>query len=54
MQHLLAVIGVLIVVWLVVAIVGAVVEGLFWLFMVGLVLFLLTAAWGWTRRDSRR
>ncbi|SEP15196.1 hypothetical protein [Trujillonella endophytica] len=51
---LLAVIGVLIVVWLVVAIIGAVVKGLFLLLMVGLVLLLLTAAWGWVRKDSRR
>lgn len=51
---LLVVLGVLAAVWLVVAIIGAIVEGLFWLLMVGLVLFLLTAAGGWARRNSRR
>lgn len=50
----LAVAGVLIAIWLVVAIIGAVIKGLFLLFMLGLVLLLLTAAWGWARKDSRR
>ena len=51
---LLVLVGVLVVLWLVVAIIGAVLKGLFWLLMVGLVLSLLTAAWGWARRGARR
>ena len=43
-------IGVLLVVWLVVTVVGAVLEGLFWLAVVGLLLFVGTAVLGWTRR----
>ena len=50
----LALIGALVVVWLVVAVIGAILKGLFWLLMVGLVLSLLTAAWGWSRKDARR
>ena len=50
---MLRLLGVLLLVWLVVTVVGAVLEGLFWLAVVGLVLFLLTAAVGWGRRDTR-
>ena len=50
---MLRVIGFLLVVWLVVTVVGAVLEGLFWLAVVGLVFFVLTAAVGWGKRDTR-
>ena len=42
----------LLLVWVAVAVIGAVVEGLFWLLVIGVVLFLATAAWGWVRRKS--
>ena len=45
-------IGVLLVLWLVVTVVGAVIEGLFWLAVVGLLFFAGTAALGWRRRNS--
>lgn len=45
-------IGLLLVVWLALAVIGAVVEGLFWLLAVGAVLFLATAAFGWTKRST--
>ena len=41
------------VVWLAVTVVGAVLEGLFWLAVVGLLLFVGTAVLGWTKRDTR-
>ena len=50
---MLRLLGVLLLVWLVVTVVGAVLEGLFWLAVVGLVLFVLTAAVGWGKRDTR-
>ncbi|WP_193315204.1 hypothetical protein [Nostocoides sp. F2B08] len=37
----------LLVLWLVFALLGAVLEGLFWLLVIGVVAFLATAAWGW-------
>lgn len=40
----------LLVVWIVVSILGAVIEGLFWLTVVGIVLFLGTAAYAWAKR----
>jgi hypothetical protein len=49
----LRLLGFLLVLWLVVTVVGAVLEGLFWLAVVGLVLFVLTAAVGWGKRDTR-
>ncbi len=50
---MLRLVGFLLVVWLVVSVIGAVIEGLFWLAVVGLVLFVLTAAVGWGKRDTR-
>ena len=50
---MLRLLGVLLLVWLVVTVVGAVVEGLFWLAVAGLVLVVLTAAVGWGKRDTR-
>ncbi len=49
---MLVLIGVLLVVWLVVSILGAVIEGLFWLTVIGIVLFLGTAAFGFLKRKS--
>ena len=34
-------------IWLVVIVLGAVIKGLFWLVFVGALLFLATAAYGW-------
>lgn len=50
---MLALIGILLVVWLVLTILGAVIEGLFWLAILGVVLFLATAAYGFIKRKSR-
>ena len=50
---MLRLVGFLLVVWVVVSVVGAVIEGLFWLAVVGLALFVLTAAVGWGKRDTR-
>ncbi|GDY32119.1 hypothetical protein [Gandjariella thermophila] len=41
-----AVIGVLLLVWLVVTVLGALLKGLFWLAVIGGVLFIGTAAYG--------
>jgi hypothetical protein len=49
----LALIGILLVVWLVITIVGAVFKGLFWLAVLGLLFFLATAAFGWGKRNTR-
>ncbi|MCE5290680.1 MAG: hypothetical protein LLG14_15770 [Nocardiaceae bacterium] len=49
---MMALIGILLVVWLVCTIVGVVVKGLFWLTLVGIVLFVGTAALGWMNRAA--
>ena len=46
--------GLLLVVWLVLTVVGAVVEGLFWLAVVGLLFFVATAALGLKKRNDPR
>lgn len=51
---MVAVIAVLLLVWLVLSVVGALVEGLFWLTILGVVLFLATAAYGAIKRRSGR
>ena len=50
---MLRLLGVLVLVWLAVTVVGAVVEGLFWLAVVGLVLIVVTRLVGWGKRDTR-
>jgi hypothetical protein len=45
--------GLLLVIWLAITVVGAVVKGLFWLAVIGLLFFLATAAFGWGKRDTR-
>jgi hypothetical protein len=45
--------GLLLVVWLVIAVAGAVIKGLFWLAVVGLIFFAATAAIGWNKRNDR-
>ncbi|MFD2766724.1 hypothetical protein [Micromonospora eburnea] len=47
---MIALIVTLLLVWLVLVIVGLVVKGLFWLFVVGAILFVVTAIIGWVRR----
>ncbi len=43
---------VLLVIWVVFIILGAVIKGLVWLAVVGAVLFLATAAYGWVKRQA--
>jgi hypothetical protein len=49
----LRLLGLLLVVWLVITVVGAVIEGLFWLAVIGLLFFAATAALGWNKRNSK-
>ena len=45
-------IGLLLVVWLLVTVIGAVVKGLFWLAVLGLLFFGVTAVLGWNKRRT--
>ncbi|WP_201295017.1 MULTISPECIES: hypothetical protein [unclassified Nocardiopsis] len=47
------VILVLLAVWLVLAILGTIIEGLLWLALIGAVLFVATAVWGWFQNRQR-
>jgi hypothetical protein len=49
----LRLLGLLLVVWLVITVIGAVVEGLFWLAVIGLLFFAATAVLGWAKRDNK-
>ncbi|WP_199241042.1 hypothetical protein [Naasia lichenicola] len=44
----------LLVIWVVLAILGAVIKGLFWLLIIGVVLFLVTAVFGGIRQSRGR
>jgi hypothetical protein len=48
----LRILGLLLVVWLVITVIGAVIKGLFWLAVVGALFFLATAALGWNKRRT--
>lgn len=50
---LLRVIGVLLVLWLAISLIGAIIKGLIWLALLGGLLFVATAALGWTKRDRK-
>ncbi len=43
----------LLIIWLVLSILGFIVEGLIWLAVIGLVLFVATAGWGWVKRKAK-
>jgi hypothetical protein len=45
--------GLLLVVWIALIVIGAVVHGLFWLIIIGVVLFLATSAFGALRGRNR-
>ncbi|MDV6271749.1 hypothetical protein [Rhodococcus globerulus] len=49
---MLALIGFLLVVWLVFVVLGFAVKGLLWLAIIGIVLFVGTAIWGWLKRKT--
>ena len=49
---MLGIIVLLLIVWLALVVIGAVIKGLFWLVVVGVILFLATAAFGWVRRNT--
>ena len=43
----------LLVIWLILSILGFVIKGLLWLAVIGLVLFVATASWGWVKRKAK-
>lgn len=45
---------VLLVIWVALVVIGTLIEGLFWLVVVGAVLFLATAGYGWVKREALR
>lgn len=49
---MLGLIALLLIVWLAFIVIGAVVKGLLWLLVIGAVLFLATAAYGWVKRRT--
>ncbi len=51
---MLQLLGFLLVLWLVFVALGCVVKSLFWLAIVGVVLFLATAAYAWVKREALR
>lgn len=49
---MLGFLGLLLLIWIAFIVIGAVVKGLFWLIIVGVVLFLATALYGWVKREA--
>jgi hypothetical protein len=48
---MLGLLALLLIAWLVISVLGFIIHGLVWLAIIGIVLFLATAAFGWTRRN---
>jgi hypothetical protein len=51
-DDMLGFLGLLLLIWLAFIVIGAVVKGLFWLIIIGIVLFLATALYGWVKREA--
>ncbi|WP_424809445.1 hypothetical protein [Rhodococcus sp. 27YEA15] len=49
---MLGLIGFLLIIWLIFVVLGFVVKGLLWLAIIGIILFVATAAWGWIKRQA--
>ncbi|WP_326834849.1 hypothetical protein VSH64_07960 [Amycolatopsis rhabdoformis] len=49
---MIALLGILLVIWLVCVVLGVVIKGLFWLVIVGAVLFAATAVIGFVKRKT--
>lgn len=43
----------LLIIWLILSILGFAVKGLLWLAIIGLVLLVATAVWGWMKRKAK-
>jgi hypothetical protein len=43
---------ILLALWLFLAILGVLIKGLFWLFVIGVILFVVTSVFGWSKRDT--
>ena len=50
---MLSLVIILLIIWLVFAILGFVIKSLLWLAIVGIILFVITALWGFIRRGGR-
>ncbi|WP_433698703.1 hypothetical protein [Nocardiopsis sp. CA-288880] len=44
---------VLLAIWLILTIIGVVIKGLVWLAVIGAILFVATAVWGWLQNRQR-
>lgn len=51
-QVMIGLIVTLLIIWAVLAVLGLAVKGLFWLFVIGLILFVATGIVGWVRRRT--
>lgn len=52
-MNIIGIIIVLLIIWAVISIAGFLIEGLFWLAVIGIILFIATAIWGWMKRQAR-
>lgn len=52
-MNIIGIIITLLIIWAVISIAGFLIEGLFWLAVIGIILFLATAIWGWMKRSAR-
>lgn len=51
---MLGFLGLLLLIWIAFIVIGALIKGLFWLIIIGIVLFVATAIYGWVKREALR
>lgn len=51
---MLSLIVILLIIWVVFAVLGFAIKGLLWLAILGIILFVITAIFGWFRRTTNR
>ncbi|EWT06430.1 membrane protein [Intrasporangium chromatireducens Q5-1] len=49
---MLGFLGLLLLIWIAFIVIGALIKGLFWLIIIGIVLFVATAIYGWGKREA--
>jgi hypothetical protein len=49
---MLGFLGLLLLIWIAFIVIGALIKGLFWLIIIGIVLFVATLLYGWVKREA--
>lgn len=51
---MLAFLGILLLIWIVFVVLGFAIKGLLWLAIIGIILLVATAVWGWIKQNASK